>query len=147
MRREDHILLAEDNPDDALLIQAALQKVGVLNPVHVVTSRSEVIGYFKGEGRYADRKQYPLPTLVLLALLRPLLNDFAALRWIRQHHEFDNVHVAIFSGMDYEEEARVALELGADCYRAKPCRFDELVETCKQIRDRWRAKGNDRAAA
>ncbi len=59
----DHsvILLAEDDEDYVLLIQQAFVKAHVPNPLHVVSSGKEAMAYLKGEGKYANRAEYPLP--------------------------------------------------------------------------------------
>ena len=137
MRNRGHILLAERDPDYAFLVQHALNEAGVTNPVHVVRSRAETLAYLKGEGTYADRSTYPLPTVIVLALKMPLLHDFDVLRWIREQPELSDARVVVLSGIEYEEEARVARELGVDCYQAKPFGFDQLLEMAQHLREWW----------
>ena len=53
------VLLAEDDPDDVLLTQIAFEKARLANPLMVARDGEEAIAYLKGEGRYADREQFP----------------------------------------------------------------------------------------
>jgi DNA-binding response OmpR family regulator len=99
-----HILLAEDDPDYAFLVQLALREAGVINPVHVVSSREETFAY-EGRGVYSDSSKYPFPAVILLGLRLPLFHDFDVLRWIRQHQDFNVCRVVVLSGVEYEEEA------------------------------------------
>src|ERR1041385_2090392 len=72
----DHglILLAEDNETDVLLTRRAFAKANLLNPLHVVSDGEEAIAYLSGEGKYANRSEYPLPDLLLLDLKMPNKN-------------------------------------------------------------------------
>ena len=49
------VLLAEDNPDDVLLVRRAFKENQAPNPVHAVGNGEEAIQYLAGEGPYADR--------------------------------------------------------------------------------------------
>src|SRR5690349_327990 len=82
--KPDLILIAEDDEDHVFLLKRALQKGAVLNPVFVVSDGQEAIEYLKGEGKYADRYEYPLPSLLLLDLKMPQKDGFEVLEWIRQ---------------------------------------------------------------
>src|SRR5229473_2661647 len=78
------ILLAEDREDEVLLLRHAFAKAGFLNPLQVVPNGEEAIHYLQGEGKYANRDEYPLPALVLLDLKMPRKDGFEVLQWIRQ---------------------------------------------------------------
>ena len=53
------VLLAEDNPNDVLLVQRAFQENRAPNPIHVVGNGEEAIQYLAGEGPFADRGDSP----------------------------------------------------------------------------------------
>ena len=55
------VLLAEDNPNDVLLVRRAFQESKALNPVHAVGNGEEAIHYLAGEGQYADRDRLSFP--------------------------------------------------------------------------------------
>src|SRR5688572_10273895 len=77
------ILVAEDNEDHVVLIRRAFKQARFLNPVHVVQDGAEAIAYLNGEGKYADRNEYPMPGLLLLDLKMPNKNGFEVMEWIR----------------------------------------------------------------
>ena len=77
MARSTTILLVEDDLDDLLLVQLALQKTLSGVPLAVVSDGVQAVEYLKGAGPYADRSIYPFPDIVLLDLKLPLLDGLA----------------------------------------------------------------------
>ena len=142
-----HILLAEDDDQYAFILRVALRRAGIENPVYRLASRDEVIAYMAGEGRFLDRKAYPVPIVIIWALRLPLLDDFKALRWIRAHHEFAQVPGVVLSGTEYDDERGIAHRLGADCYRVKPHDFSSLVQIAERIHQRWLEPPEHKVAA
>jgi len=71
MQSAPRILLVEDNPDDVILIECALEDAGIANPLHVIEDAEKAIASLSGEGEYADRDVYPLPRVVFLDLNLP----------------------------------------------------------------------------
>ncbi len=70
------ILIVEDDPDDAALIEALLNVSLVHAKIHRVVSASEARSYLAGKGPYKDRQLYPLPSLILLDLGLPGSSGF-----------------------------------------------------------------------
>src|SRR3954467_12613261 len=89
------ILLVDDNPHDVVLIRLAFRRVGIIDMIHLVKDGTEAMRYIKGEGAYADRRQFPTPTLVLLDLKMPLTSGFDVLEWIREQTALSNVVVVV----------------------------------------------------
>jgi CheY-like chemotaxis protein len=54
---EHPILIAEDEDDEALLLQRALKKSAITNPIRRVKNGEEAIAYLAGTGAFADRAQ------------------------------------------------------------------------------------------
>jgi len=110
MTRSVTILLVEDEPNDAVLVQIALQKIipGVALPV--VSDGIQAVEYLKGSGPYADRSAYPFPDVVLLDLNLPLLDGFEVLRWIRQQPELKLLPVIGLTGSLRNEDTKLACE-------------------------------------
>jgi len=65
------ILLVEDEEHDVLFMQLAMEDAALKNPLAVVSDGREAIAYLKGDGKFANRKEFPLPGLVLLDLRLP----------------------------------------------------------------------------
>lgn len=135
--QKDVILLVDENPEDALLLQLALKEAGVENPVEVLTHAEDAIRYFEGAGCYSDRQAFPIPVLTVIELRTPLREDFKPLRQIREHAEFNAIPIVVLCGLDIEAERQAAYQFGANWFRIKPRSFPEFVDLCHEINQRW----------
>ena len=133
------ILLVEDNADDALLLKDAFYEANIINPILVLENGKKAIAYLKGEGIYADRKQYPLPILILLDLKLPIVSGFEVLRWVRQHPSLKRLPVLILTSSNIPEDINKAYDLGTNSYLVKPVDFDDLLQVSKYIGVYWMA--------
>jgi CheY-like chemotaxis protein len=135
------ILYAEDEPDDVFFLRRACQRVGLLNPLLSVADGQEVIDYLSGDGKYSDRKQYPLPCLVLLDLKMPRKSGLEALRWIRKQDELREMLVIMFSSSNLDRDIQAAHDSGANDYLVKPSTPDKLVDVVRSIKETWLTSG------
>ena len=135
--KADLILIAEDNEDHVLLLRRALQKGALLNPVFVVNDGDETISYLKGEGKYADRYEYPLPTLLLLDLKMPRKDGFEVLEWIREQPGLRRLRVVVLTTSDAPADVDRAYELGANAFMIKPLDRHQFLELTDAIKGYW----------
>ena len=119
MYRSRTILVVEDTADDVFLLKRALTKSGLNPRVETVNEGEEAVNYFAGNGRYADRTQYPLPDLTLLDLKMPRMNGFDVLKWLRQQPQLECRVVVAWSTSCEPEDVRRAYELHANSYLTK----------------------------
>jgi CheY-like chemotaxis protein len=126
-----------------VLIRLAFRRVGIIDTIHLVKDGLEAMRYIKGEGPYADRHQFPTPTLVLLDLKMPQTSGFDVLEWIRQQPELSNVLVVVMSGSKNDADIERAYALGANSYLVKPTRFEDMVKMMETLKDysAWRKNG------
>ena len=132
-----HILLAADDPDFALLIQLGFHESGILNPIYVVNDGHAALSYLNGEGQYSNRISFPLPALLLIDARLQHVPGFEVIRWIRQQPALSDTHVVLFSNLGSETDARLAEEVGADYYLAKPFDYQDLVGIVRRIGVSW----------
>jgi CheY-like chemotaxis protein len=133
---ERPILIAEDEDDEAFLLQRALKKAAITNPIRRVKNGEQAIEYLAGTGAFADRAQYPLPILVLLDLNMPKKSGFEVLAWTRVQPSLKALAVDIFSGSSREEDIEKALQLGANLYLKKPItslELDQLLQGYRHV--------------
>src|SRR6266850_4008699 len=134
------ILIAEDFEDDVYLIRHALEKAGVLNPTQVVRSGEDAIAYLQGDGEFAHRDEYPLPSLLLLDLKMPGTDGFQVLRWVRQQPGLKALRVIALTSSEDIRDVNHAYECGANSFLVKPMDFENSVEIGKFIKDYWLGK-------
>jgi CheY-like chemotaxis protein len=137
---QHHILHAEDDPNDVLLIQLAFRKLDLPCTVTSVEDGDQALAYLKGEGKYADREKYPLPTLALLDIKIPRYSGLEVLEWIRSQTRFTALPVLILTSSRNLPDIRRAYELGVNAYLVKPVEYHELEETLRATITFWLEK-------
>ena len=138
MTPSELVLVAEDNPDDALLLRRAIDKAGITARVKIVSDGEEMLLYLQGRGAYANRIANPLPTLMILDLKMPRKTGLEVLQWIDENPEVAVVPTIVLSASNLEKDVRAAYNLGANTYFVKPTTFEELVETMRTVEKYWR---------
>ena len=135
MDRALTILVAEDDPNDALLLKLAFDRVWVNAWVHFVSDGQEAIDYLQGEPRYEDRARYPWPDLLMLDLKMPRANGFDVLGWLHQRPGLNRMVVAVLSGCAWQPDIDRAYALGANFYFIKSLHFEDLVGMAESLKD------------
>ena len=136
------ILIVEDDPDDAALIQAVLDVSLVNAKTQLVVSGSEALSYLTGESPYEDRHLNPLPTLIVLDLGLPdspgFEGGFEILAWLlAERGTVSRIPVIVFTASDDAEHAQRAYALGARRFLHKHNDFRILVEAVKETLHQW----------
>jgi len=131
------ILLAEDDENHVLLVRRAFAKAHILNPLHVVTDGEEVIAYLKGEGPYANRAEFPLPSLLLLDLKMPRKDGFQVLEWIRSQPALSRLRVVVLTSSESIRYVNRAYDLGANSFLTKPSDFEEFLAVIRALQGYW----------
>jgi DNA-binding response OmpR family regulator len=131
------ILQVEDEEHDVIFMQLALERAEVKNPLIVVRDGQEAMDYFKGAGKFGDRREYPLPGLVLLDLRLPRVPGLEVLRWVRAQPALVHVPVLSMSSSDQDADVEGAYRFGVDAYLVKPADPAELLEIVRRIKKYW----------
>ena len=129
------ILLIEDSPDDVFFLRYALQKARMSGAVHVVTDGQQALDYLQGNGKYADRVAFPLPTVIFLDLKLPLVSGFEVLSWIRDQLAFSLLPVFVLSGSAEERDRARVRELGAIDYFVTPAQRTMVLQVMESLRE------------
>lgn len=131
------LLIVEDEENDVLFLKDALRKANILSPIQVVEDGRLAMDYLGGVGKYADRKTYPLPSVIFLDLKLPQVNGLAILKWIREQSSLPSMLVMVLTASSLDEDIERAYRLGANSYVVKPSSRDKLVEVLKDFGNWW----------
>jgi CheY-like chemotaxis protein len=131
------ILIVDDSSDDVILLKRAFSRAGVVNPINWVKSGHEAIRYIKGEGIYADRMEYPLPSVILLDLNMPDGDGFDVLTWIRNKFPNGGLLIVVLTHVEEIRKINRAYSLGANSFLTKPGNSEELQELINIFSGYW----------
>jgi two-component system response regulator len=133
MRFEDtYFLVAEDDPDDAELLQLAFERSLILTPIVWLRNGEEVIDHLSGKSRGTERAS-SLPSLVLLDLKMPKRNGIEVYKWMRATFGAAMVPTVLWSSSRELEDLNKARKAGVDWFLTKPDTFDELKEMVQRL--------------
>jgi CheY-like chemotaxis protein len=114
------ILLAEDSSDDELFFRRVLKSVGITNPVKSLRDGNQAIAYLNGEGVYADRRLFPLPSALFVDLVMPRADGFQVLKWLKTQPALKDMLVIVLTHYNEGRLLRDAYAMGADSFLFKP---------------------------
>lgn len=120
------ILWAEDDDNDAFLVQRALQKAEVPDLLIRVCDGEKVVEYLNGQGCYSNRARYPFPTLLVMDIKMPRKTGLEVLEWKQSQPQLETLPVVIFSSSGADADRLEAERLGAHSYWVKPSSGHEL---------------------
>jgi CheY-like chemotaxis protein len=131
------IMVVEDDRNDQFLIERALRKIGVTDPIQLVNNGEEAIAYMKGEGRFADRAKFAYPTFVITDLKMPKGDGFSVLQFLKSNPEWKVIPTIVLSASADPDDIKCAYTLGASSYHIKPRTNDELNHQMSVIHAYW----------
>lgn len=131
------ILLVEDNPQDAELIQRALRKNNLANRLFVIEDGAEALDFVFCQRNYADREMSDPPKVILLDVKLPKLNGLEVLREIKENPVTRRIPVVMVTSSREDPDIQKAYELGANSYVVKPVEFDAFVDTMSRLGFYW----------
>jgi CheY-like chemotaxis protein len=131
------LLVAEDNPLDAMLLERLVQRCGAAFQMKRVEHGDAAIGYIQGTGAYGDRAMHPLANLLLLDLKMPRKDGFAVLKWRQENPTFARLPIIVFSSSDLPEDVTRAYTLGANSYVVKPTDPARLERFVRALHEWW----------
>lgn len=130
------ILYADDDENDAFLVQHAFAKAGITSPLVIVNGGKAAIDYLSSQGA-TSHPSSPVPTLVLLDLNMPGTSGLEVLKWIRSTPVVSTLAVVMLTSSNQEADICRAYLQGANGYLVKPSKIDELIIMVKAINDFW----------
>lgn len=131
MKLKPRVLLVEDNPADANLVEEALEEAKLDCELSVMNNGEQVIQFIENlESGGAQQ----LPDLVLLDLNLPKVPGDAVLERVRSSPHCRDAKVFIISSSDAPTDRERAMKLGAIGYFRKPSNLAEYMEIGPRVR-------------
>jgi len=130
-------LLVEDNPADQQLTIRAFKKGKVNTNLQIANDGQEAMDYLNRVGKYADKKEYPWPDLILLDINMPRKDGKQVLREIKENKEFKTIPIVMLTTSDQEKDILEAYELGVNSYISKPVRINEFIDVINKLEEFW----------
>lgn len=119
-----HVLVAEDNPGDVLLIREALQEQGLEFELNVQPDGEQMFSYIE----LIDQGKRACPDVVLLDLNLPKRNGDVLLERMRTSPRCQDVPIIVVTSSDSKKDRDTAKRLGASDYFRKANDFDEFMQ-------------------
>lgn len=131
-RQKITILLAEDDPGHARLIEKNLRRANIKNEIHFATNGQEALNYLFCEGEYADN-HHPSSLVVLLDLNMPVLDGYQVLARMKTDERTKHIPVIILTTTDDPHEVNRCYELGCNIYITKPVDYEQFAEAIRKL--------------
>ena len=126
---ENHILLIDDDEDECILLQMALQYCTKQANVHQVLHFEEAVAF-------ADSFVLT-PDLIFLDLRLPIVNGLDILDWIRAHNRLRDVPVVVWSHMATEDDIEQSHLRGGSYFMSKTADLFTMRESVNYICANW----------
>jgi len=134
----DTILLVEDDPADARLIQRAFTKAGLTASVIRLSNGDDAVAYLDGQNPYENRVAHPLPTLLILDIKLPRRTGLEVLKWLRGRPDgLSRLPTIMLTSSKHAADVNRAYDYGANSYLAKPETSEGLVAIAAAITQYW----------
>ncbi|MDQ6963749.1 MAG: response regulator [Mariprofundales bacterium] len=131
------ILLADDDGDDVMLIEDALQELAHPYNLDVVESGEMVMEYLCRRGKYSSLQEHPLPGLILLDLNMPRMDGRQVLQAMRRERQLSAIPVVVLSTSSAPQDVYDCYDLGANSFICKPASFEDLVCMMRNLTSYW----------
>ncbi|MEM9291961.1 MAG: response regulator [Acidobacteriota bacterium] len=126
------ILLVEDDPGHARLIERNLRRNEVTNTIVQLADGQSAVDYLFSDGDYSGQRR-PDRLMMLLDLNLPGLDGYQVLRRVKHDPSTQNIPVVVLTTTEDAREVNRCYELGCSMFVTKPVNYDEFTETLRRL--------------
>lgn len=134
MKKRRLILIAEDDPDDRLMIHDAFKENNFKEALMFFENGEDLHKYLIQNQN--DRKMAK-PSLIMLDLNMPRMDGKTVLKKIKACMAYEAVPVVVLSTSKANEDKKTVAKLGCEEFFTKPSSFNELVLITAAIVGKW----------
>lgn len=132
------ILICDDDEDDRMLTQQALEQAHIANDLKFVEDGEDLLDYLHQRGKYAGENGLaPRPGLILLDLNMPKVDGREALKAIKSDPGLREIPVVVLSTSSLDVDIVKSYQLGVNSFITKPVTFTGLVEAMHVLGRYW----------
>ena len=132
------VLLVDDDPFVARLVQRAFSRSGVQVSVLRLQNGDEAVSYLRGEAPYDNRVLHPMPEVMLLDIKLPRRSGFEVLQWVRTRTDaLRRMPIVMLTSSTHSIDINRAYDLGANSYVSKPESSNQLNELVRLFTSYW----------
>lgn len=131
------IVVAEDDPDDRMFVQEALEESRLANDLVFAEDGEILMDYLYRRGQYAGLADTSRPGLILLDLNMPKKDGREVIKEIKSDPELRRIPIVVLTTSKAEEDICRSYDLGVNSFITKPVTFESLVEVMKTIGRYW----------
>lgn len=135
------ILIAEDDPNDTLLLQAGLAKAGSTHPMQHFGNGAEVIQFLREIAAAVEGGRHLPHCVLFLDLHLPQVDGCGVLAWARRQKTLSNLRIVILSGSGDSKDMQRAGALRPDRMLVKPASGPDLVTELDYLAGEVRPSG------
>lgn len=131
------VLCREPDKLQQKLFRCAMEDAKVSFEVQYVESLEELFSYLKGQGKYQNRNQYPVPSLIIT---EHDLDNIVGTEFIPSIHAINSQNPApiiVFSSISIPYIIENLYQQGITYYIQKPYHYDELIQIIQYIARTW----------
>jgi len=129
-----HILWADDDMDDLMLMRQVLHDIGETYVITEVNNGREALDYLE-----ANKKDNHLPALIILDMNMPVLNGKETLSIIKKDEVLKDIPLVFFTTSNSELDKMYCKRFGVEMI-TKPPQYGNLKEAVKRILDNYLEK-------
>jgi CheY-like chemotaxis protein len=126
------ILLVEDDPGHARLIEKNLRRSGIANGITHIDNGREAVDFLFKQGKYGG-EEHATPLFVLLDLNLPEMDGCQVLQKIKSNDRTRKIPVVMLTTTDNPSEIARCYELGCNVYITKPVEYEAFCEAIRNL--------------
>jgi len=130
MKKQETILLVEDDTVDQLTVKRALRDINITNPLKITNNGEEALEYLRNE-------KNEIPGIILLDLNMPKMNGVEFLKIAKNDSRIKKIPVIVLTTSKEDRDRINTFDLGVAGYMVKPVAYRQFVEVIRTINLYW----------
>jgi len=126
------ILLVEDDPGHAVLIEKNLRRAGITQEIITVNDGQSAVDVLHDRDS-SQSDAHSDPVLILLDLNLPVLDGYQVLKTIKQNERSKRIPVIVLTTTDNPSEVTRCYELGCNAYVTKPVEYEAFSKAIQNL--------------